>query len=256
MKNKNKFNSKNGISIETIGKKNSGPKDLTSVIEKLILRNEKSNNGNNIEPPNKIFARLQPISDTKNAVYQNIYCDKKVPRDFMRDEVFEPPFVLCDLCALTEPSFQFQIAELDRLLSSNEAVLGPDGKLISRNISPIGATNASSHGDENAINPEDLYCNICKYFLRYVFFLVGKWFHYRQILGKINFSTQKTLKYHMKHKHAENRLVYPCPDCTDTFSNSWSVFRHLFKVHRLVLQFNLLNVTSISFLRVLLIQFF
>lgn len=79
-----------------------------------------------------------------------------------------------------------------------------------------------------------------------IFFSVEKLFFIYKILGKINFSTQKTLKFHMKHKHAENRLVYPCPDCTDTFSNSWSVFRHLFKVHRLVLYFNLLNVNSIT----------
>lgn len=91
VKNKNKMNCKNGISIDSFGKKNTSPKDLTSIIEKLIFRNENSKqctNSGNLESPNKIHARLQPIPDTKIAMYQNIYCDKKVPRDFIKNEVY------------------------------------------------------------------------------------------------------------------------------------------------------------------------
>ncbi|XP_077294989.1 uncharacterized protein LOC143917373 isoform X2 [Arctopsyche grandis] len=193
VRNKNKvgYNHKNGIASDNLGKKISATKDLTSIIERLVLRTESEKQTNDdfeFESSNKIHTRLQSIPDTKNAVYQNICLDKIDPRNSIRDE----------------------IAELERLMATNEAILGPDGKVISRNASPESISNKSALDNDRVIFQDDLFCKICK----------------------INFATQKTLKYHMKHKHAENRLVYPCPDCTDTFSNSWSVFRHLFKVHR------------------------
>lgn len=40
----------------------------------------------------------------------------------------------------------------------------------------------------------------------------------------------------MKYKHANSRLVYPCPECSEILATSWSVYRHLFNVHRKTLQ--------------------
>ncbi|KAF3430109.1 hypothetical protein E2986_03992 [Frieseomelitta varia] len=46
------------------------------------------------------------------------------------------------------------------------------------------------------------------------------------------FSTKKTLTVHTRTLHTSHRLCYPCPCCSNTFANTWSVYRHLFKVHK------------------------
>ncbi|KAJ4436562.1 hypothetical protein ANN_16594 [Periplaneta americana] len=50
--------------------------------------------------------------------------------------------------------------------------------------------------------------------------------------GNTRFSTRKTLNHHMKSLHVTFRVCYPCPCCKNTFCNKWSVYRHLYKVHR------------------------
>ncbi|PSN33256.1 hypothetical protein C0J52_22115 [Blattella germanica] len=50
--------------------------------------------------------------------------------------------------------------------------------------------------------------------------------------GNTRFSTRKTLNHHMKSLHVTFRMCYPCPCCKNTFCNTWSVYRHLYKVHR------------------------
>lgn len=47
----------------------------------------------------------------------------------------------------------------------------------------------------------------------------------------MKFATRKTYTSHMKYKHANTRLVYPCPECPDILATSWSVYRHLFNIH-------------------------
>lgn len=37
---------------------------------------------------------------------------------------------------------------------------------------------------------------------------------------------------HIKYKHESSRIVYPCLECPDTFASAWSVYRHLYGVHR------------------------
>ncbi|KAG8201201.1 hypothetical protein JTE90_028853 [Oedothorax gibbosus] len=56
---------------------------------------------------------------------------------------------------------------------------------------------------------------------------------YRCLNCKTDFSSIKTLHCHMLSKHSENRLYYLCPLCETTFVQSWSVRRHLLKVHKL-----------------------
>lgn len=52
------------------------------------------------------------------------------------------------------------------------------------------------------------------------------------VAGNIEFATQKTLTSHIKYKHETSRTVYPCLECSDTFATVWSVYRHLYNVHR------------------------
>ncbi|XP_046963607.1 uncharacterized protein LOC124532629 [Vanessa cardui] len=110
-------------------------------------------------------------------------------------------------------SMQLQVKELDNILSQENAILQSDGtfKVQSNNNVSSNVDNVIQiSDDEENEDMDELKCRICD----------------------LQFSTQKTLKFHMKYKHLESRLVYPCPDCLDIFSTSWSVYRHLFKVHR------------------------
>ncbi|XP_024879049.1 uncharacterized protein LOC112459250 [Temnothorax curvispinosus] len=47
------------------------------------------------------------------------------------------------------------------------------------------------------------------------------------------FSTKKTLIVHIKTLHTSKRLCYPCPCCKNTFANTWSTYRHLYRVHKM-----------------------
>ncbi|KAH9635675.1 hypothetical protein HF086_003399 [Spodoptera exigua] len=105
-----------------------------------------------------------------------------------------------------------QVNELDNILSRDIAVLQSDGNFkVKSSVSEESDNVIQISDDEDNNDVTDiLKCKICD----------------------IQFSTQKTLKFHMNYKHVETRLVYPCPDCLEIFSTSWSVYRHLFKVHR------------------------
>lgn len=46
------------------------------------------------------------------------------------------------------------------------------------------------------------------------------------------FSTKKTLSVHTRTVHTSHRLCYPCPCCPVVFANTWSAYRHLYKVHK------------------------
>lgn len=79
------------------------------------------------------------------------------------------------------------------MLENNGAVLDSGGKII----------EAKSTKDSN------FHCKICNQ----------------------KFLTDKTLTFHIKYKHNSSKLVYQCPLCSNTFANTWGVFRHLFKSH-------------------------
>lgn len=55
---------------------------------------------------------------------------------------------------------------------------------------------------------------------------------YRCLKCDTDFCSIKTLHCHMFSKHAEKRLNYICPLCESTFVQTWSVTRHLLKVHK------------------------
>lgn len=92
--------------------------------------------------------------------------------------------------------------ELHGLLNNDEVVLSSQGTVDEMKTKEIN--------DKPNIPENRLICTVCNQ----------------------KFSTRKTLSYHIKYKHNGTRIIFPCPDCKDTFANAWCVFRHLYKVHR------------------------
>ncbi|XP_041971306.1 uncharacterized protein LOC121727490 isoform X2 [Aricia agestis] len=135
---------------------------------------------------------LQKIPKSAVAVYQSVNYDGKIT-----------------------DSLRAQVQELNRITSMENAVLQKDGKFKIQNTLPNDPENVIqiSDDDDEDEDSEDNNVHECKE-------------------CDLQFTTLKTLKFHMKHKHLENRLVFPCPDCLAIFSTSWSVYRHLFKIHR------------------------
>ncbi|OAD56649.1 hypothetical protein WN48_03111 [Eufriesea mexicana] len=96
-------------------------------------------------------------------------------------------------------------------ISEQTAVLGLNGQILqsSQQINSNATTQIHNNG-EIGIHENELICPICY----------------------AKFSTKKTLTVHTRTLHTSHRLCYPCPCCSSTFANTWSVYRHLFKVHR------------------------
>ncbi|CAH2244206.1 jg7442 [Pararge aegeria aegeria] len=168
-------------------------KDLTSIVEK-ITKNEGVQHSD-LESKQLVF---QKIPKSSVAVFQNIKTGNN-----------------------KTDTMKAQVDELNDILSQENAVLQSDGSFkVQSDVSFNVQSNDKVEEDvDNVIQISDddeneesdiLKCKLCD----------------------LQFSTLKTWKFHIKNKHLENRLVYPCPDCLDIFSTSWSVYRHLFKVHR------------------------
>ena len=51
-------------------------------------------------------------------------------------------------------------------------------------------------------------------------------------IGNMKFLTYRTYTVHSRFHHNENRFVYQCPDCRQSFPRSFSVYRHLAQVHQ------------------------
>lgn len=127
---------------------------------------------------------LEEISTNKAAVFQTVL------HHVQQQESTKPEYM------------KKEVLELHKILDSDKAVLGADGKICNFQTNKLNT---------NSILPKtELICSECN----------------------IRFSSRKTLSFHLKTKHNNSRLVYVCPDCKETYANAWSVFRHLFKVHR------------------------
>ncbi|XP_078041669.1 zinc finger protein 800 isoform X2 [Augochlora pura] len=99
-----------------------------------------------------------------------------------------------------------QVTELKDMINERTAVLGPDGQVLQSKHESITSNNEET----TCIFEPELTCSICN----------------------AKFATKKTLAVHTRTLHTSHRLCYPCPYCPTTFANTWSVYRHLFKVHR------------------------
>lgn len=66
---------------------------------------------------------------------------------------------------------------------------------------------------DSSVNPEPIDSSKCSF------------------CGK-EFSSQKALNVHTKADHGDLRMCFVCPCCKKYFANTWSVYRHMYKVHR------------------------
>ncbi|XP_018332086.1 myb-like protein X [Agrilus planipennis] len=186
----NDENNKDDNNSKTVKEKHS--KSLSNVLDTLLnkqqsvfltqtILNGNSNNESDLpENSDKCGVLvLEKIKGCDNALFQTKNDKGHLNTDLMKSEVME----------------------IHSILDNDEAILGPDGKIL---------TTSSQKTNNSHFPKKDITCTICNQ----------------------KFSTKKTLSCHIKYKHNKNRLVYPCPECKDTLSNTWCVFRHLIKVHR------------------------
>ncbi|XP_032682114.1 zinc finger protein 800 [Odontomachus brunneus] len=182
-------------------------RDLTGVISALIKKQEdmRNNSSNKIKIENVTtdasrnqHIYLKSIATNSCAVYQTIKSPDTVAN------------VDTDLAAK-------EIMKLQNIMKQNNTTLEHKNYIknknqLEKNDSPIQA-NPSNEGDKLPLDrtlSNSLICAICN----------------------ANFSTKKTLTFHVKTLHTSQRTCYTCPCCASTFANTWSVHRHLFKVHK------------------------
>uniref|UniRef100_A0A1B6IEY3 C2H2-type domain-containing protein n=1 Tax=Homalodisca liturata TaxID=320908 RepID=A0A1B6IEY3_9HEMI len=163
-------------------------KDLTSIVESLSgqtnrspLSSEGADSGNDSRTTERrpTTVHLEPMDNTTFGVFQTVL-NKPNSQDLMKN----------------------QVTELQNLLSQNEVVLGPDGRILQNGVLNV-------HHEE----PEEdhsLVCSACN----------------------VKFANRKTLSKHKRLFHEAVRTSYSCPCCKNYFANPWSVYRHLYKVHR------------------------
>ncbi|XP_014602294.1 PREDICTED: zinc finger protein 800 [Polistes canadensis] len=180
--------------------KEENKKDLTTIIEML-------------QKKQKLFENcfLQEPKLNKN-------CNNSNPRDWNND-------VVQDGVDKSEVSIIYQTdmdkeqkIKLQSMISQSTGVLGPNGQLLEKkdlyednNSIPSLVNDEDNEFLIDSLYNRNLICSICN----------------------AKFSTKKTLTFHMKTLHTSHRMSYPCPCCTSTFVNTWSVYRHLFKIHRM-----------------------
>lgn len=92
----------------------------------------------------------------------------------------------------------FKVMEMHKIIDNQNATLASDGKIV-----PSEEEFNFSHGKEQT-------CEFC---------------------GNI-FATRKSLNSHIRHKHNNFNITYPCLDCENSFVTPWGVLRHLTNVHK------------------------
>nr|XP_012231929.1 PREDICTED: zinc finger protein 800 [Linepithema humile]XP_012231930.1 PREDICTED: zinc finger protein 800 [Linepithema humile]XP_012231931.1 PREDICTED: zinc finger protein 800 [Linepithema humile] len=178
-------------------------KDLSTIVD-MLSKKRKEENGEShfsseVDVDNAISSTptnphiyLEPISTNCSAMYQTVKSSNTA------DNV--------DL-------MKVQVAELQNIANQKITL---DGQVLEkqaeRSNSPV-QTNMSDEKNESLAHKlplNNLSCTLCK----------------------AKFATKKTLHVHMKVLHTPHRKCYLCPCCTSTFANTWSVHRHLYRVHR------------------------
>lgn len=199
-------------------------KDLTSIVEKLMQKTS-------TQTLTETVGHLSSTSDFYDGVSKEL---KERQKDAKQQTIHLEPIentsfgvfqTIVQTSGSSNELIKSQVQDLHRIMSDTEAVLGPDGRVIDN---PGSQSNAVFHEDRRkkikTVNGEEyngppvtapeseveLFCNLCKE----------------------HFSSYKVLNHHMKTLHMTFRTFYPCPCCKVPLSNSWSVYRHLLKVHR------------------------
>ncbi|KAG7199890.1 hypothetical protein KM043_014336 [Ampulex compressa] len=180
-------------------------KDLTAVVDMLQRRQIDSMKGVILDLHQSECP--QQVLDTQQIFLENV---KSSPAA-MYQTVERPGNVDCSIDMM-----KTQLAELESMAKRTTVILGPDGRYLENGQLEKSDSPVQIYSDEenesmtNFFQMKSLTCAICN----------------------ARFSTKKTLTVHMKTLHTSHRMCYPCPCCSSTFANTWSVHRHLFKVHR------------------------
>lgn len=203
---------KPGISSITKPKKR-----LREIVEKLTR-----NSGRNT--PERLESKLISEAQLYDHINENVVARKNdsLEHSYHLEDIesskvgkFQTKLVSSSSSTEKEDLMKAQVSELQNMASQSEAVIGPDGHTLSPNRHLLLSQNNplektyESNCDSKAGKDEHV-CPDCN----------------------VKFSTRKTLNHHMKSLHVTFRLCYPCPCCKSTFVNPWSVYRHLYKVHR------------------------
>ncbi|XP_015512892.2 zinc finger protein 800 [Neodiprion pinetum] len=199
--------------------RNTLKKDLTSVVDMLQKKqyNEEDEDLSqfNSEPKrSKLPNRRVKLKPEMNKLNQEIVLE---PIDTSKTAVYQTANVVPQSSALQAADLmKAQIIELQNMIGRNTAVVyskdeAMDTNLLEKSDSPLQIYGSDDEQAESAESKsQSLVCSVCN----------------------AKFATRKTLTYHMKSLHVSYRKCYPCPCCNSTFANTWSVYRHLFKVHR------------------------
>lgn len=196
-----KDNIKNDRILRSQVSKESHKKDLSTVIDMLNKKREENMDSNIssekrntiFNAPNKQHIYLEPINTNCPAVYQTVKSQNTLVNS-------------TDL-------MKEQVAKSQDVTDQNTITLQEQTfeNQLEKSDSPIQIDMSDEENEflAHRLSANNLTCTICS----------------------VKFSTRKTLTVHMK-LHTSQRICYPCPCCTSIFANSWSVYRHLYKVHR------------------------
>ncbi|KAK2580872.1 hypothetical protein KPH14_005944 [Odynerus spinipes] len=175
-------------------------KDLTTIID-MLQKKQKLHSSNPISQEMTVNNNSTDIGSL----------DLKENAKHKEMEVSEVSIIYqSDLTKAKTTKLQNVTNQNTEILELNEHLLvNKDSSMDNISIQP-SASDEDNESNET-LSTKNLICSICN----------------------AKFSTKKTLTFHMKTLHTSHRMCYPCPCCTSTFVNTWSVYRHLFKVHRM-----------------------
>ncbi|XP_011173384.1 uncharacterized protein LOC105205655 isoform X2 [Solenopsis invicta] len=205
-------------------------KDLSAIIdminekrkEHIEKQAEEENAISNDQSPDDQPIYLKAADINCSAVYQTVKSSDAVVDaiDLMKEEIIELQNIT-DKTALVVNGQMSENQLSENQLSENQLTENQfsenqltKNQLSEKSDSPI-QRNMSDEDEESELliyrlPMNNLSCSLCN----------------------AKFSTRKTLTVHMKTLHTFKRLCYPCPCCANTFANTWSVYRHLYKVHK------------------------
>lgn len=182
-------------------------KDLASIIDRLV-RKEQTGRSMNLsdlyqqatekvaldkQKQTQPVLRFDTVSASRVAVFQTVKEEGPIIGDTMKQEVEET----------------FALSE------NKKVTVGENGKAVPAEV----AEKSIVHG-----------CDICMVLnmIRYLDYETNATF----FAGKASFTTEKTLRLHIKAKHIKSTFVFSCPSCAQTFSKPSAVIRHLINDHK------------------------
>ncbi|XP_070503672.1 putative leucine-rich repeat-containing protein DDB_G0290503 [Chironomus tepperi] len=173
---------------------NDKSKDLSGVVEHILWKQHQSGSSNATDVLNQI-----------NSINQSSFHLESVnnsQQTLLLNPVNESDIAVYQSLQTesNNSKMEDEIKEVHNMLKKSNSVLGPDGKIINQ-LNLNNEKTSSSNGS--------LVCKVCN----------------------VQFETEKTLKLHLEMKHLPSSYVYQCPSCTQKFSSSATVLKHLSNDH-------------------------